>query len=65
MPTLTKSPQKIWQKLENLEEEIRRLKWEVALSSPKTKPLYPEEEILPTVRKIRQQLFQERYGGKI
>ncbi|MBI2588166.1 hypothetical protein HYW31_00420 [Candidatus Berkelbacteria bacterium] len=51
--------------MENLEEEIRRLKWEVALSSPKTKPLYPEEEILPTVRKIRQQLFQERYGGKI
>ncbi|MBU4298971.1 hypothetical protein KJ636_02930 [Patescibacteria group bacterium] len=57
----------IFNKLENLEKNLQRLKLEVFFTLPKEKQkfIYSEKSLRETLREIRKSIWQERYAKKI
>lgn len=64
---MNKQSPAIFNKLENLEKELQRLKLEVFFTLPKEKQkfIYSEKSLREALREIRKSIWQERYAKKI
>lgn len=61
------SSTKIFQKIENLEKEVQKLKLETFFVLPPRKQIsvYPEKSLLKAIQQTRKSIWQERYAKKM
>lgn len=64
---MKQSPAQFYEKLQQLEREVNRLKLETYFALPPKRrlALYPEKAIQDSVREARNEIWQERYAKKV